>query len=76
MGIEKQLNTIADLQNTWMQDGTSQWHGQVGDFWGPIMANLHAGGGWLSISEEIFNIWAEHGFHPKEISENDAWRAA
>jgi hypothetical protein len=58
MGIEKQVNTIGDLQNTWMQDGKSQWHGQVGDSWGPILANLQAGGGWLSIGDEIFNTGA------------------
>jgi hypothetical protein len=34
MGIEKQVNTIADLQNTWEQEGKAQWHHQVGDFWG------------------------------------------
>jgi hypothetical protein len=74
MGPEKQLNTIGDLQNTWLQEGRAEWHSQVGDFWGPILANLHARGGWLSISEEIFNTGTEHMFYPKEISENDAWR--
>jgi hypothetical protein len=74
MGIEKQVNSIGDLQNTWLQDGKSQWHGQVGDFWGPIMANLHARGGWPSISDEIFNTGAEHRFYPKAVAENDSWR--
>jgi hypothetical protein len=74
MGIEKQVNTIGDLQNTWLQDGKSQWHGQVRDFWGPILANLHTGGGWLSISEEIFNTGAEHRFYPKEVLEENSWK--
>jgi hypothetical protein len=74
MGIEKQLNAIGDLQNTWLKEGRAEWHGQVGDFWGPILSNLQSGGGWLSISEEIFNTGAEHRFYPKEISENDSWR--
>jgi hypothetical protein len=74
MGSEKQVNSIGDLQNTCLQDGKSQWHGQVGDFWGPIMANLHARGGWLSISDEIFNTGAEHRFYPKAVADIDSWR--
>jgi hypothetical protein len=32
MGPEKFVNTMADLQNTWSQEGKSEWHHQVGDF--------------------------------------------
>jgi hypothetical protein len=73
MGIEKQINTIAGLQNTWDQEGKAQWHHQVGDFWGPIMTNLHAGGTWLTI-EEIFKTGSEHRFYPKEVSEEGSWK--
>jgi hypothetical protein len=76
MGIEKQVNSIADLQNTLDQEGKAQWHHQVGDFWGPIMANLHeAGGGWLTI-EEIFDTGFEHRFFPKPVLEDSSWKRA
>jgi hypothetical protein len=38
------------------------------------MANLYARGGWLSISDEIFNTGAEHRFIPKAVAEIDSWR--
>jgi hypothetical protein len=73
MGIEKQVNTIGDLHNTWDQEGKAQWHHQVGDFWGPIMMNLHDARGWLTI-EEIFSTGAEHRFYPKEVLEEASWK--
>jgi hypothetical protein len=74
MGPEKKVNSVADYQNTWLQEGKSEWHHQVGDFWGPIMANLRAGGGWLTIKDEIFNTGSEHRFYSKEVAHEESWR--
>jgi hypothetical protein len=73
MGPEKQLNTVADLANTWDQEGRAEWHHQVGDFWGPILKNLHDGGSWLTI-EEIFATGADHRFIPKKPAEEQSWK--
>jgi hypothetical protein len=35
------------------------------------MANLHAGGGWLTI-EEMFKTGSEHRFYPKEVLEEES----
>jgi hypothetical protein len=73
MGPEKQLNTMADLANTWDQEGRAEWHHQVGDFWGPIFKNQQDGGGWLTI-EEIHTTGSEHRFIPKKPAEEEPWK--
>jgi hypothetical protein len=73
MGPEKQLNTIADLANTWDQEGRAEWHHQVGDFWGPILKNLQEGGGWLTI-DEIFATGSDHRFVLKRPAEEESWK--
>jgi hypothetical protein len=73
MGREKDLNTFADLANTWEQDGVREWHHQTGDFWGPILKNLHEGGGWLHINE-IFDTGEEHRFSLKPVIEEESWK--
>jgi hypothetical protein len=68
-GKEKHLNSHADLVNSWENN---EWHMQIGDFWGPIFANLRENGGWLTL-QEIFDTGFEHRFVPKPPTETESW---